>query len=258
MKQVPLNLFQGNPLLHMTATTILDTLANPTSAAAINMAKEHLAKLHLDESLGGKAKSALYLLYDGIQVRDPKSKRLGTVFAIRHGFPGECGWKTADHQTRDRALEVRPASGLPDRTPTLDLDKDSVKTYAWPAGAPVAGADGQPNFPSALSTDKQSVKILQTPPDEMVQQDYQRPGLRGEARRCTSHAEGLSDLALLQLTGTGFQPLSFRFPTRRPALPPNSKLVLVQLSLRHKPTSNRPAPSQRSGDPARKHLEDGA
>ena len=73
-EQVPLNFFQGNPLLHMTADTILDTLANPASAAAINMAKEHLAKLHLDEALGGKAKSALYLLYTEYRVRDPKSK----------------------------------------------------------------------------------------------------------------------------------------------------------------------------------------
>ena len=73
-EQVPLNFFQGNPLLHMAADSILDTLSNPTSTAAITMAKEHLAKLHLDEALGGKVNPALYLLFTGFTVRDPKSK----------------------------------------------------------------------------------------------------------------------------------------------------------------------------------------
>ena len=65
-----------------------------------------------------------------------------------------------------------------------------------------------PSFQSALSTDKQSIKILQMPPDEMVQQDFSDPD-SGEKATLHLHAEGLSDVALLQITGTGFQPLAF-------------------------------------------------
>lgn len=90
----------------------------------------------------------------------------------------------------------------------LELDNDSVKIYAWPAGTQVLGADGQPSFQSALGSDKQSLKILQMPPDEMVQQDFSDPD-SGEKATLHLHAEGLSDVALLQLTGTGFQPLAF-------------------------------------------------
>jgi hypothetical protein len=51
-EKVALNLFQGKPFLHMTAATILDNLVNPTSAAAISMAKEHLAKLRAAAEVG--------------------------------------------------------------------------------------------------------------------------------------------------------------------------------------------------------------
>ena len=85
------------------------------------------------------------------------------------------------------------------------------------------GADGQPDFQSALSTEKQSLKILHMPPDEMSQQDYQDPDSQ-ERATLNLHAEGLSDLAVLQLTGTGFQPLSLPDPGANPAA--DARLVL--------------------------------
>ena len=75
-EQVPLNFFQGNPLLRMTANTILDTLANPSSAAAVNMAKEHLAKLHMDETWGERS-SPLFtccIRNTGCGIRNPKRR----------------------------------------------------------------------------------------------------------------------------------------------------------------------------------------
>jgi hypothetical protein len=119
----------------------------------------------------------------------------------------------------------------------LELDKDSVKTYAWPAGAQVATADGQPDFQTALSTEKQSLKILQSPPDEMVQQDYQDPD-SAEKATLHLHAEGSSDVALLQITGSGYKPLPFPDPAA--SLAADSKLVLCSYPFGISPSPSAP------------------
>jgi len=220
--QVPLDLFQGNPLLRVTADTILDTLTNPSSAAAINMAKEHLAKLNMDQNLGGKVKSALFLIYTEYSVRDPKSKaseqfsQSGTGFLI-----------SSDGKLLTTARVIAPWKFDPQvdfliEQRHLEVNQESVKTYAWPAGAQVMGADGQPNYQSALSTEKQSLKILQVPPDELAPQDYQDPD-SGEKATLHLHSEGASDLALLQVVGTAFQPLAILDTAVGPA---TSKRVL--------------------------------
>jgi hypothetical protein len=222
-EQVPLNFFQGNPLLHMTADTILATLSNPASAAAMGMAKEHLAKVHLDETVGGKAKSALYLVYTEYKMGDPKSKTSEQFSQSGTGFLVSPDGKLLTTKRVVAPWKFDPQVDFLIEHQHLELDKDSVKTYAWPAGAQVMGADGQPDFQSALSTEKQSLKILQTPPDEMVQQDYQDQD-SGEKATLHLHAEGSSDLAVLQLLGTGFQPLLFPDPAASPAA--NPQLVL--------------------------------
>jgi hypothetical protein len=222
-EQVPLNFFQGNTLLRMTADTILATLANPGSAAAMNMAKEHLAKLHLDETLGGKVKPALYLLYTEYRVRDPKSKASELFSQSGTGFLVSADGKLLTTKRAITPWKFDPQVDFLIEHQHLELDQASVKTYAWPAGAQVSTADGQPNLQSALSTEKQTLKILQMPPDEMVQQDYQDPD-SAEKATLHLHAEGLSDLALLQLTGTAFQPLSF--PDAAANLTADTKLVL--------------------------------
>ncbi len=222
-EQVALNLFQGNPLLRVTADAILDTLANPTSAAAINMAKEHLAKLRMDEALGEKVKPSLYLLYTEYRVRDPRSKASELFSQSGTGFLVSADGKLLTTKRVMAPWKFDPQVGFLIEHQHLELDNASVKTYAWPAGAQVIAADGQPDFQSALSTEKQSLKILQAPPDEMVPQDYQDPD-SGEKATLHLHAEGLGDLALLQITGTGFQPLSFPDPAA--SLAAGSKLVL--------------------------------
>jgi S1-C subfamily serine protease len=222
-EQVPLNVFQGNPLLRVTADTILDNLANPASAAAINMAKEHLEKLHLDETLGGKVKPALYLLYTAYSVRDPKSNVSEQFSQTGTGFLVSADGKLLTTKRVIAPWKFDLQVDFLIEHQHMELQKDSVKTYAWPAGAQVTAADDQPSFQSALSTEKQSLKILQTPPDEMIEQDYKDPDSEEKAT-LHLHAEGLSDLALLQLTGTGFQPLSLPDPAASPAA--DSKLVL--------------------------------
>jgi hypothetical protein len=223
-EQVPLNFFQGNSLIfRMAAETILDTLSNPSSAAAVNMAKEHLAKMHLDETMGGKAKPALFLLYTEYSVRDPKSNTSEQFSQSGTGFLVSADGKLLATKRVIVPWKFDPQVDFLIEQQHLELDKDSVKIYAWPAGAQVLTADGQPDFTSALSTEKQSLKILQAPPDEMVQQDYQDPD-SGEKSTLHLHAEGLADMALLQITGTGFQPLPLPDPSASPAA--NPKLVM--------------------------------
>ena len=232
-EEVPLNFFQGSPLLRAAADAILNTLANPTSSAAVSMARDHLAKLHVDKTVGDKAKSALYLLYTEYRVRDPKSHvselfaQSGTGFVVTHD--GKllttkrviAPWKF-DPQV-DFLLEHQK----------MELDPGSVKTYAWPANAEVMSADGQPDFRSALSTEKESLKILQTTPDATVPQDYQDPD-SGERATLHLHAEGASDVALLQLTGTGFEPLSLADPAASRSA--NAELVLCSYPAGLSPT----------------------
>lgn len=220
---MPLNLFQGNPILRVTADNILLTLTNPASAAALNMAKEHLAKLRLEQTLGATVRPALYLLYTEYVVRDPKSKASENFSQSGTGFLASPDGKLLTTKRVVAPWKFDPQVAFLIEHQHLEMDKDSVKTYAWPAGAQVLAADGQPDFQSALSTEKQTLKVLLTPPDQMVQQDYQDPD---SAERATLHlhAPGEADLALLQLSGTGFHPLSFEDSAASLAAHP--KLVL--------------------------------
>ncbi len=222
-EKVPLNLFQGKPFLHVTAVSILDNLVNPTSAAAIAMAREHLEKLRQAESLGAKVKPALYLILTQYQVRDPKSNvaeqfsQSGTGFVV-----------SADGKLLTSKRVVMPWKFDPDVASLLELkhmklDKDSVKIFAWPAGAFMLATGGQPNLTSALSTDLKTVQLIRTAPDEMVQQDYADPD-SGQTLSLHIHSPGSSDVALLQLSGPSFQPLAF--PAPKSVLPPDSSLVL--------------------------------
>jgi hypothetical protein len=222
---VPLSLFEGRPLLHITATTVLDNLVTPTSTAAINMAKEHLAKLRLDESLGQKVKSALYIVMTQYQVRDPKSGAVEQFSQSGTGF-----LVSADGKLLTSKRVVSPWKYDPDVDFLIEhnhmvLDQGSVKTFAWPAGALVMGLDGQPDYASALSTDHQSVKLLRTAPDEELQQDYADPA-SGKHVKLHLFAEGQSDVALLQLSGTEFQPLAFSLTGPSSGMPPESNLTL--------------------------------
>jgi hypothetical protein len=223
---VPVNFFQGNPLVKMAADTILDSLSNPASAAAINMAKEHLAKMHLDDVIGGKVKPALYLLNTVYQVQDPKSKATEQFSQSGTGFLVSADGKLLTTKRVIQPWKFDPQVDFLIEHQQMTLDPASVKTCAWPAGAQVLGADGQPNADSALCTDKQSLKILATAPDEMAEQSYQDPD-SGEKAALHLHSEGPADVAVLQITGSGLQPLAF--PDASAAVP--ASLVLCSYAL---------------------------
>ena len=222
-EKVPLNLFQDKPFLHATAVGILDTLVNPTSAAAIAMAKQHLDKLRQAETLGAKVKPALYLILTQYQVRDPK-----TSVAEQFSLSGTGFVVSADGKLLTSKRVIEPWKFDPDvafllESKHMKLDKDSVKIFAWPAGAFMLGSNGQPNMTSALSTDLKSVKLLRTASDDMIQQDYPDPD-SGQKVSLHIHSQGLADVALLQLSGPSFQPLTL--PASKAVLPAESSLVL--------------------------------
>ena len=222
-EQVPLNFFQGNPLLHMTADKVLDTLADPKSAAAVNMAKQHLAKLRLDKDLGGKVNSAVYLLCTEYLIRDPKSNASELFSQVGTGFLVSADGKMLTAKRVIQPWKFDPQVDFLIEHQHLELDPKSVKTYAWPAGSKVVGLDGQPDFGAALSTEKQTLKVLPLPPDETVERDFLDPDSETKAT-LHLHAEGASDLALLQITGTGLKPLPLADPAFN--LAAGSKLVL--------------------------------
>ena len=203
-------------MLHMTATTVLDNLVTPTSTAAINMAKEHLAKLRLAESLGREVKAALYIVMTQYQVHDPKTGTSEQFSESGTGFLASTDGKLLTSKRVVSPWKYDPAVDDLIEHRHMTLDKNSVKIFVWPAGAVVVGLDGQPDFASALSTDHQSVKLLRTAPDEVVEQEYIDPA-SGKRAKLHLFAEGASDVALLQLTGTDFTPWRFRFPIRRRA-----------------------------------------
>ena len=222
-EQIPAKIFEGRPVLHITATTILDNLVTPTSSAAIAMAKAHLAKLHMDESLGAKVKPALYLLLTEYQVRDPNTRAAeqfslsGTGFLVSTDGRLVTSKRIVEPWKFDHDVEFLLEHQH------MELDKTSVKIYAWPAGALVMGLDGQPDLASAMSTDHQTVQVLTSAPDETVEDDYVDPG-SGKRVKLHVQAEGASDVALLRLTGSDFKPLTL--PDAPAAAASSTKLVL--------------------------------
>jgi hypothetical protein len=223
---VPISLFQGNPLVKMAADTILDSLSNPASAAAVNMAKEHLAKLHIHDAISGKVKPALYLLDTTYQVTDPKSQASEQFSQSGTGFLVSADGKMLTTKRVIQPWKFDPQVDFLIEHQQLRLDPASVKTCAWPAGAQVLGADGQPNAGTALCTDKQSLKILATAPDQLAEQSYLDPD-SGEKATLHLHTEGIADVAVLQITGGNLQPLAIPDAS---AAPPTS-LVLCSYAL---------------------------
>jgi S1-C subfamily serine protease len=205
-EEMPLEMFSSSPLLRMAASGILATLSDPQSAAAIALAKEHVARMAGARTLEQKGSESLYLIYTEYALRDPKSgasekfSQSGTGFLL-----------TADGQlaTAKRVIEpwkFDPQTVLMITRDHLEVDPKSVRHAAWPAGATILGGDGTPDLSTSSNTDKQTLQVLKTSPDAFEKQEYQEPDAT-EKVTLDLHAGGESDLALLKLSGEKFQPL---------------------------------------------------
>ena len=88
----------------------------------------------------------------------------------------------------------------------LQVDPQSVRHAAWPAGAAIMGADGMPDPTSGLNSEKKTLEVLTMSPDEFEKKAYQDPDT-GEKAMLDVHVGGEHDLAVLKLTGEKFLPL---------------------------------------------------
>lgn len=210
-EDVPLQMFSGNPLLQMAASRILDTLTDPSATAAVALAKEHLAKLTESRALMSTARPSLYLLYCEYVLRNPKTRAAEKFSQSGTGFVVSAEGKLVTAKRVVQPWKFDPQIVFMTERFHLELEARSVTISAWPAGAQVLSADGQPNSQTASSTEKQTLRVLKTAPDRMEKRDYRNPD-SGDQASLTLHAAGENDVAVLQLVGSAFQPLAFADP----------------------------------------------
>jgi len=210
-EEVPLEMFSGNPLLKMAAGKILDTLSDPSTSAAMALAKERVSRLTEDRSLASKVRQSVYLLYCEYQVRDPKTgaaekfSQSGTGFAVSP----DGRLLTAKRVIEPWKFDPQVAALI--KRNHLDVDAKGARLAAWPAGAAILASDGQFNFQTANTTENQTLQIVKTAPDRMEKQEYQDPD-SGDKTTVNVHAAGENDIAVLQLVGGNAQPLVLSEP----------------------------------------------
>jgi hypothetical protein len=207
-QQVPLNLFSGNPLLQMAASKIMETLSDPSSAAALALARDHSAKLAEGQTLTAAARPALYFLYCEYALVDPKTQAAEKFSQSGTGFVASPEGKLLTAKRVVQPWKFDPQIAFLIARYHLAFDPKSYRLYAWPAGARVKSPDGGLDFQMAASSEKGTLKLLKTAPDRVQKKDYQDPD-SGERATLELEAEGENDLALLQLAGANFKPLAF-------------------------------------------------
>jgi Trypsin-like peptidase domain len=211
-QEVPLEMFSDNPLLKLAATKVLDLLSDPSSTAAISLAKEHVAKLTRDHSLTSLADQSVYMIYCEYVLRDPAAGTTEKFAQSGTGFVVTAGGKLLTSKWVIQPWKFDPQVAYLIDKYHLELDPKGYKLAAWPAGAQVLLADGQPDFQSALTEADQSLQILKTAPDHMGKTEY-RDADSGESFTVSVVPDDENDWALLQLRGDRFQPLALAGPS---------------------------------------------
>lgn len=211
-EEVPLQMFGGNPLLQMAASKILDTLSDPSTTAAMTLAKEHIARLTEDRAVISKARQSLYLLYSEYDVRDPKTGAAEKFSQSGTGFVVSPDGKLLTAKRVVEPWKFDPQVSLLIKQNGLEVDTKHVRLVAWPVGAAVVSPEGQIDFQAALTLEKQTLQVLKAAPDRMENREYQDPD-SGEKAALSLHAAGENDVAVLQLHGDNFQSLALAEPS---------------------------------------------
>jgi hypothetical protein len=215
-EEIPLHMFSDSPLLRLAASKIIDTLTDPTSTAAIALAKQHLEKLREERTLDSLARPALYFLYCEYALTDPKTKVEEKFSQSGTGFVASADGKLLTAKRVVEPWKFDPAVAFLMARYNLQLAPEGYKLYAWPVGTSVLSPDGELDFQAALRTDNGSLKLLKTAPGQPQEQEYQDPD-SGERATIQVEPEGANDVAVLQLSGTNFQPLAFAAPGASPS-----------------------------------------
>jgi hypothetical protein len=223
-EEVPLEMFSGNPLLKMAASSILDTLANPATEAAAALAREHLAKVAADRVLSSLGRASIYLLYCEYALRDPNTGVAETFSQSGTGFVFRADGKMLTAKRVIQPWKFDPQIAFLMKRHRLKFDEKSYRLAAWPAGARILSPKGQLSLEGTFSTEKKTLQVLKAPRDRMEDQDYQDPD-SGEQATLSLHVEGENDVALLRLKGGDFQPLPLADSTTK--LGPDLKTALL-------------------------------
>ncbi len=210
-EEVPLEMFSGNPLLKMAAGRILDTLSDPSTSAAMALAREHVSRLTEDRSLASKVRQSVYLLYCEYQVRDPKSGAAEKFSQSGTGFLAGPDGKLVTAKRVIEPWKFDPQVAALIKRNRLEVDTKGARLAAWPAGAAILASDGLFNFQTAYTTEMRTLQIVKTASDRMEKQEYQDPD-SGDKTTVSVHAAGENDLAVLQLVGANAQPLALSEP----------------------------------------------
>ena len=207
-QQLPLNLFSGNSLLQMAAGKILETLSDPSTPAALALARDHLNKLARHQTLSEDARPALYLLYCEYALLDPQTQTAEKFSQSGTGFVVSAEGRLLTAKRVVQPWKFDPQIAFLIARYHLQFDPKSYRLYAWPAGARLKLSDGGLDFQGAASSEQGTLRLLKTAPDRVQKKDYQDPD-SGERATLELEAEGENDLALLQLAGSNPTPLSF-------------------------------------------------
>jgi hypothetical protein len=191
----------------MAAGKIVDTLSDPSSAAAVALGRDHLAKVAEDQTLSASARPALYLLYCEFALADPKTRATEEFSQSGTGFVVSPGGELLTAKRVVQLWKFDPQIAFLIAHYHLELDPKSYRLYAWPVGARVKSPNGGLDFQMAASSEKGTLKLLKTAPDRTQKKDYQDPD-SGEHATLDLEPEGEGDLALLQLTGVNLKPLA--------------------------------------------------
>ena len=204
---IPLQMFSESPFLQAGVTKILDFITDPKSSAAVTLAKEHMEKLTQQKALASIGEASLFLVHCEYMLKNPRTgtgekfAQTGTAFSVA---------EDGKLLTAKRVIEpwkFDPEIASMAKKYELEIEPQSYRLYAWPAGSKVLGADGRPDWQAAFSNEKASLQVLKMTPDKLEPVDYTDLD-SGEKIQLPLHTGGEHDLALLQLAGTKTQPLT--------------------------------------------------
>jgi len=206
-QQVPLHLYSGNLLLRLAADKILDTLTDPSTPAALALARDRLSRLVRQTTLSATTRPALFLVYCEYAFADPKTQSVEKFSQAGTGFVFGAEGRLLTAKRVVEPWKFDPQIAFLAARNHLEFDPDRYRLYAWPAGARVNLPDGRLDFDAAASSEKATLQLLKIAPDRFRKEEYQDPST-GERATLELEAEGDNDLAWLQLAGAHLAPLA--------------------------------------------------